>query len=83
VLNAQTSDWQEVRFKARDVWKSTTMEVGEQFVTTTLETLKPESFASVWDMGWCKFSFKMYRQIIPQVTELVVYNIARHRNTRV
>jgi len=51
VLNAQTSDWQEVRLKAKDAWKSTTMEVGEQFVTTPLETLKPESFATVWDLG--------------------------------
>jgi len=52
MLNAQTSDWQEVTFRARGVWKSTTTIVGEQFVTTTSVTLTLLSSATLWDMGW-------------------------------
>jgi len=49
---AQPSDWQAVQFQARGVWKSTTVEDGGQFVTTPSATLTPESFATVWDLGW-------------------------------
>jgi len=49
---AQPLDWQAVRLQAKGVWKSTTMEDGEQFVTTTSATLTPESFAAIWDLGW-------------------------------
>jgi len=52
VYFAQPSDWQEVLLLAKGVWKSTTMDDGEQFVTTFSATSTPLSYATVWDMGW-------------------------------
>jgi len=45
-------DWQAVDCRTKDVWKSITMVLGEQSVTTDLTTLTRLSLATVSASGW-------------------------------
>jgi len=60
VCFAQMLYWQEVPLKEKDGWKSITTKVGEQSVTTASVTSTPQSFATVWDLGWCSFNAMSY-----------------------
>ena len=72
---AQLSDWREVSFQAKDLLKSTTIKIGEQFVTTFSATSMPLSSATVWDLGQSLFLLMISHSTDKQDIKLVVYSV--------
>ena len=65
IVQVSVSDWWEVQ-AARDVWKSITLEIGEQSAMTTSTTLTLALSATVLDSGW----YRCLQGIIKQSNQI-------------